>query len=265
MVKDIWDENKNEFKTATQLGVPWWELAALKSAISEEWKYFLHNKEAGRPGKVEKPYHVLFKSNNVTRQAYNTLIYDKFAVHKYYLRWLDRGLTELNYEDYVSYFGRLYYCTKMTKYRDFQYRLNLGKIILNSDLYDWKLMDSKACTFCGTQDETMVHLFWHCEMSKHIIAVFERICEMNKLEYELNIYSWLFNTVGNNKSHIINFVAILAKQYLYRSRCGKIIPSSHAFLKELENLFQVESAIAKVCNKIRKHEKKWGPLTKHNK
>ena len=240
----------------------WLEWARLISSIPQRWKEYLRGENDGNPNsKARDTFKVLSKSKNVSRQTYNMIIYEETAVHRYYIRWIDAGLKDLEYNWYMESFGRIYKCTGITKFRDFQYRLLLGKIILNDKLYDWKVKDSNRCTFCLNKAESLIHFFWECEQAKEIVNICTDMCSINEIRIEMNVYNWIFNRLHNNSCHIINFISILLKQYLYRCRCMGKNPSKIGILKEIESLFKVETANAKLNNGYTKHCKRWSPLT----
>ena len=69
---------------------------------------------------------------------------------KYANRWHERGLI-FEQDQYLKAFKYYNYCTDVTKLRDFQYRLLLGKIVMNEDLYSWDITNENKCTFAVKQ------------------------------------------------------------------------------------------------------------------
>ena len=262
-IEDIWNECTLEFKSAEELEVSWLDLRSLIHAIPDHWKEILKGTLEGAPcSRKQDIFNVLARSANVTRQAYNVLIYDEHAVYRYYVRWVDRGFIELEYNDYIQYFARLYASTKITKFRDFQYRLLLGKIILNVELFEWRITDSNLCSFCHLAPETLEHVFWECNVTQILISLFRDICTRNDIEINLNKYTWIFNCMIPNRYHIINFINIIFKQYIYKSKCTGKIPNPKGICKVIEYLFLSEVANAKRTNREKKVYKKWGPVLK---
>ena len=66
------------------------------------------------------------------RPVYDLLIENHRALSKYHNRWLENQMY-IDYEVYRKLFGNLHQTVKNAKYKDFQYRLLLGKIITNVD------------------------------------------------------------------------------------------------------------------------------------
>ena len=52
-----------------------------------------------------------------------------------------------------------------TKTRIFQYKLIYRILYTNKSLYKMKMVDSPLCTFCQTSEESLEHLFSHCNFS----------------------------------------------------------------------------------------------------
>ena len=53
--------------------------------------------------------------------------------------------------------------TKNTKLIEFQFKLLHKRLSTNSYLYKIKTKNTESCTFCKTQKEDIIHLFWYCD------------------------------------------------------------------------------------------------------
>ena len=164
-VGDLYDVN-NLAKSAEDLGVNWLELIQVLKAIPRAWKLMIREEDNGPP--EESLYSKLLKAPNTRNHiVYDKLIDDDSALVKYFRRRLEEGVL-LDFQDYQREFSRLYKYTKRTKFRDFQYRLLLGKIVTNRDLLNWGIKDSNLCELCKKEIESVVHLFCECEKVKPI-------------------------------------------------------------------------------------------------
>ena len=54
-----------------------------------------------------------------------------------------------------------------TRTRMFQYKLLNRIVYTNKLLHKIKLSDTSLCTFCGEYEESLEHLFLHCQFSKN--------------------------------------------------------------------------------------------------
>ena len=139
-------------------------------------------------------YSKLRSLTRINRIVYDMLIDDnEGAITKYANRLISQGIN-IDYKRYFSCFIRIKFATTVSKYRDFQYRLNLGKLVFNSDLYQWKKSDSEMCSFCEKESETIVHCLVKCEKVAPIIAFLYELCEICEINYTNEVADFLFNT-----------------------------------------------------------------------
>ena len=167
-IGDIVDEDGNCMNIE---GVSWLEIRQLYEAIPDIWKFMLKGKNPSAVDNSIKLYDRLINSKNISRMVYAIGIDDERAVLKYCLRWREEGVV-IEWEEYKKCFVRLYDCIKITKLRDFQYRLLLKKIVTNVDLFEWNVVDTKICTWCNREDETLKHILYDCQFVQPIINWF---------------------------------------------------------------------------------------------
>ena len=119
----------------------------------------------------------------------------------------------------------------ITKYRDFQYRLILGKIYANNTLYKWGIISSDRCSMCGNR-ETVEHMLWQCMYAKNIWDKFESLWWEDQ-SVVVTYYTVFLSCVTRPDTHIANFLCMVGKQYLYRCKCQARKPN----WDELKNEF----------------------------
>ena len=97
--------------------------------------------------------------------------------------------------EHLNMSRRLIHCTKYkrVKLRDFQYRLLLGKVITNVDLFEWNLKEDPLCTFCERSCETLVHLYCECPRIISIRKKFYDLCKFNDINVKTDDQSFLLN------------------------------------------------------------------------
>ena len=118
-------------------------------------------------------------------------------------------------------FQCLYQCTSITKYRDFQYRLLLKKVVTNATLVEWKVTDNSNCTFCQAHPETEEHLFCSC---RYVNALWSWLVEHCDIDVNRFTFTNILNiTITAEVKHTVNFIGMVILQYLYRMRCAKKI------------------------------------------
>lgn len=72
----------------------------------------------------------------------------------------------------------------------------------------------------------------------------------------------LNNQKGQN-AQFVNTVILIAKQYIYATKCMDKKLKVIIFTTKLMQYEQIEKLYALKSKKLRKHEKKWFPLLKH--
>ena len=106
----------------------------------------------------------------------------------------------------------------------------------------------------------MRHVFFNCTKVTPLINLFEELCHTNSIDITCNEENFILNTFSVNDCHIINFMAIILKQWIYRQRCLKKPLSVHRFITEFESHHDVEFCIEKIRCNVTKHIKRLSPI-----
>ena len=176
------------------------------------WKLYLVDEELGAHSDL---YTELFELSASARnkKVYLKLINDSQCMLKYAHRWISRGL-DIDFVCYSECFKNLYKYMKISKYRDFQYRLLLGKIVTKEYLMQWGIAEDKKCTFCEVGTETISHIFYYCEKVREIHNIIYEFCEINNLEYLRSKEDFLFSSIVEPPQCIINFVLLVNSLFI---------------------------------------------------
>ena len=103
----------------------------------------------------------------------------------------------------------------------------------------------------------MVHFFYECPVSRKVLDVFFELCDSNHIEVNLDCWNFISNNIHkSNPAHIVNYVGIITKQYLYRLRWKGLKPTRMGYIVNLEVAHDIEYANAKKEKCIEKHCKK---------
>ena len=181
------------------------------------------------------------------KKAYKQIIAQKsVAATETQIKWQTdiNSLTEDAHIDWKESYLLPFEITKSTKLIEFQFKLLHKRLPTNSYLYKIKIKNSESCTFCKTQKEDIIHLFWHCE---RVASLWNRIEIMIK---QLNIVSNSFNldivtALGLKKSiskekFILSFCYLVARYYIWRCRVNESMPKFKIFLCQLERFYRLE-------------------------
>lgn len=245
--------------------ISWFQHFQLIKAVPNEWKNIIRiNRNIPRLPCVSKYDRILTK-DKISAVVYLCLIDDdnKALVKK--TKWENRLQINIEKNTFLEYFQNITMLTNFTKFRDFQFRLLHNVIITNQKLHLWKMMDTNVCTFCETHVETLSHLFWYCNEVQKLWNDIDLYVRSKASDNETRFLEWncetvMFNTVHFKSKQKINFVVLIAKQYVYRQRCAKRKIYSNLFLREIDNKQQIEYDIVKFKGKLRNHYVKWSTL-----
>ena len=77
----------------------------------------------------------------------------------------------------------------------FQYRINHHILTTNSYMFKIGIIDSKLCTFCESEEETIYHLLWDCPHVQQLLSEFTRYCNSKEIEIEFNDKTFIFGDI----------------------------------------------------------------------
>ena len=165
------------------------------------------------------------------------------------------NMTNISWEKVYRLGGEV---TIDTYTRMFNFKLNHNILHLNKSLYVMGKHNTCMCSFCNSEEETPIHLFAECRISR-------RIWSEVQLKYLNNIQlpdltpqsAYLgFHEIKENKI-IINHILLIFKLTLYHSR-KKQVCNLHFVTREIEKLKQYEYEITfKSKRKKEFNQNKW--------
>ena len=139
--------------------------------------------------------------------------------------------------------------TIAVKLRSFQFRMLHAAVITNVQLKHFKIKDTNLCTFCNFTKETTEHLFHTCEYVSQIWEWFT-----NHVNKPITFKDVLLSSMGVK---ILNTLSLLAKHYIYTSRCNGEKPNLERCFNYFKRYQLIEQEVAKNKGKIAAHEEKW--------
>ncbi len=96
------------------------------------------------------------------------------------------------------------------------------------------------CTFCDSQPETVLHLFWHCV---HTRKLWQDICQfiVNFIhnDFELFFKDVLFGIFTFEKQYgniyfLCNLIILLAKYFIHKCKVMKVTPNFSYFQEDIK-------------------------------
>ena len=107
------------------------------------------------------------ESQKATRVAYETLITikQKSPIRSQEIWLADCELKSHESVEWTFVYLSPFKCTKVTKLIIFQLKILLRRLSTNSFLKKIGIRQSDICSFCKTEAESLIHLFWSCRVT----------------------------------------------------------------------------------------------------
>ena len=104
--------------------------------------------------------------------------------------------------------------------RIFQYKIINNILYLNKKLHIFKKVYSPLCSFCKSNDETTLHIFFECTVTQNLWGQLCLFCR-KKLKFpNLTPQSAIFSFLESNSNEIrINHILLIFKLYIYMYKC----------------------------------------------
>ena len=150
----------------------------------------------------------LSKKSTNGRIFYDILLKNIHCNTNFLVKWekeLDIPENIENHGFIMNYTAYAFQYTKDTTLRWFQYRISHRILATNEYLFKLKLKDSKVCTFCNIEPESLIHLFVECEHVENVWNMLKSwISETCGFPLNFNKYEILFGKIGKkNMKHLI--------------------------------------------------------------
>ena len=173
-------------------------------------------------------------------------------------KWAEKGF-QLNSKEWENIYRSPFYTTKNPKLHWLQFRVNHRIIATNNFLTKIGKINNPICYFCETERETLEHLFWECSKTQHLIEEFKRLTEayniiiqFNKTEFILGYY-----TTRCQSQSMDNYILLLMKFYIYKSRCSNEPLSLNRFRDEIKKAYRTGKYAASITNSVEQYKQPW--------
>ena len=132
--------------------------------------------------------------------------------------------------DWKTVYRTPFLCTKITKIIVFQFKLLHRRLATNSFLTKINLKDNEQCTFCQNDKETLIHLFWTCEISTLFWEGFKQwAINRGELSNNTNLSPYLVLGLKPNKNKSINFYFLIARYFIWICKMRSLSPKIENF------------------------------------
>ena len=114
-----------------------------------------------------------------------------------------------------------------------------------------------ACTFCHTENETLLHLFFECRFTRSFWGQLSNLIK-NKCDIDLRTWNETDILFGNRALGIaLNKIIIQGKMHIYYCRIKKLRPEIANFRSYLVNNYKIEKYISIQYMKSEQFDRVW--------
>ena len=117
------------------------------------------------------------------------------------------------------------------------------------------------CPFCGTEAETLEHLFVLRHLSQHFWREISNRLQLGNIHTAIDLtnpVNIMFGLLDINDHFMsVNHIILIAKQTIFLCCRKNILPTFKVFLAKLKNIVNIEEFLAKQKHKIHLHLEKW--------
>ena len=269
----IYEDNKlltNHLRELNISPLDAFRIACVIDALPTEWRAFLKtcNHSVIEPFNLQNQVQLHLNGQNVLLgKAESKLIYKEIRN-----RSITPPTAQLKYNaqfasdelDWKKIYSLPHRVALDAKSREFQYKLLNRCLATNVLLSKIGIIPSSACSFCGEADESLEHHFVTCHYTKKFWAEVIKWMGNQDIEIEpLSNKDIMFGIMDCNRDVFVNHILLIAKKYIYSCRCNKTKPSIMVLNARIKMIHQLEMMVAKSCNKLPFHLKKWGKFTEN--
>lgn len=163
--------------------------------------------------------------------------------------------------EWKTIFSMIFQTTVDTQFRWFQMRILHRIIATNKYLYMCNIIPNPRCSFCDQEDESIQHLFWGCFQTQSFWENLENFikekcdhCRLFSFSEELVIFGIQERIVTDR---VMDFIILLAKLYIYRTRMEQKLPRILVFINMLKHRYRFEKYAATILGKSVQFETSW--------
>ena len=269
-LEQLYNITESRFKTVEEITneyahISWLMYSSLLTAIPTEWKDCMRSNTTS-VATNELMYDKLKEMKKPTAFVYNVLIEENSQILKLHVKINKLMSVSCTIVEYQKAFRAIHQVTNITKYRDFQYRLLVNAIHTNTKLYHWRIVDSQYCEWCINTQQTVKHLFFDCPRVQNFYQQIECFILMldSCLNLTVNYKNVVLGNVHPQAKHVVNFLFLTAKQYIYSCKCCNKPLIYQQWLAKVKEICALERYIAKTQNKLSYHSKKWAIFETHD-
>ena len=252
------NELKTEYNLANNVYFSWMQLI---NAIPLSWKTVVKN-NCSSESLLLLNHHLIKKNNLISieklhcRELYNILVYNsphKPTSQTYFENIFENQ--EINWKDIYTLPRKVSIDCNV---RSFQYKVLNNILYLNKKLFIFGKSPSSLCSYCKEADETVLHLFSECHVTKELWKRLNLFFNGSLCLPELLPQTAFFGFIISSENLLLeNHILLLFKIYLYNSRNQEKV-RFNKLIRVITKVKDMEKEIAgNNDKKIMLYKKKW--------
>ena len=142
----------------------------------------------------------------------------------------------------------------------FQYKVLNSILYTNAKLCKIGYIAKDKCTFCKSESETLIHLFFNCVYSKLFWKDFEfYYYSVSNEQLHLSLQDILLGIIAV-QCPLLNYFLLIAKLYFWDCRRSQIRPTIVGFKSKVKLKFETEKYICTTNIPLKEFYQKWALL-----
>ena len=201
--------------------------------------------------KAERKHHIenvmlndILSKDKVCNHVYNKMLNAESVNEHRMAKWSEILCCSIQETSWKYYFIMLRKAAVCSSLRSFQYLILQHALVTNVFLHKCNIKDADTCYFCGTQPETIDHLFYDCV---HIRDLWWDITNILlpyvDLSNHINKKNILLGTENANEL-LINHLFIIIKRYIYVQRCKERTISIQGVIRFIKQYYDMDSNLS---------------------
>ena len=249
------------FQKNTKIKTIFLEYNSLRASVK---KYIIENLDKSSLQKTYTPFIPFGLSFLFSKQSMSKEISETFKKNNSepiaQRRFTENGLN-FDKHHWKRIYSLPYKCTLDTSLHWLQYRI-LHRILATNTLpFKMNIVQSDICSFCGTERETLEHLFYDCYIVKEFLSdICQWFSENLNLPLTIDKKTILFGLPLKKTNKIFNWVLLQCKKFIYKMRIKKTNPNCRAFKNVLSYELNIQKfLLLKNCrfSEFENHWKQW--------
>ena len=123
----------------------------------------------------------------------------------------------------------------------------------------WQYNDTALCYLCKTDEETRIHLYWECSVTKTFwqsVKEFFVSIHLVPASHILDLCECL-GFGGEDDDVLINHCLLLARYYFHCCKFKNVSPCIGEYVQRLKFNFEIEKQVSMVTGSENKFQQRW--------